>query len=78
MNLNEDLFIWSQASVNPCLSFKFFFSVHTKACQKAVSRKHAVSCYLVSIPGGGGGRGFFLVIFFWGFADGWVACSLLD
>ena len=28
MNLNEDLLIWNQASVNPCLSFKFFFCAY--------------------------------------------------
>lgn len=83
MNLNEDLFIWSQVSSEMYLFQQprdkalNFISVHTKACQQAVSGKRAVCCYLASIPGGGGG-GFFLAIFFWGFAAGWVACSQLD
>lgn len=76
MNLNEDLLIWNQASVNPCLSFKFFFL----CIRKLVSRLLVENTQSVVTwcPSPRGGRGFFLVIFFWGFAAGWVACLLLD
>ena len=74
MSLNEDLLIWNQASVNPCLSF--FLCIRKLVSRLLVENTQSVVTWCPSPRGGG--RGFFLVIFFWGFADGWVACSLLD
>ena len=53
MNLNEDLLIWSQASVNPCLSFKFFFLCIRKLVSRLLVEK---TQSVVTWCRGGGGR----------------------